>query len=94
MNMNLISKLLVLIAVLGLAACGGSSKKHTNSSSSSLASSSVAVSNVMEIGKEYPFTANTKIINTGTKDLVVTQKYYWETKETKVVLKEGSATID
>jgi hypothetical protein len=62
--------------------------------SSSAASSVAPVSQVMELGKEYPYTANTKITNAGTTDLVVTQKYYWQTQETKVALKEGSATIE
>ena len=72
-----------------------SSVTSSSAASSFAASSSVAsVSNVMEAGKEYPFNAETKIINTGTTELVVTKKYYWETQETKVVLQEGSATID
>ena len=90
---KLMVNLLLLLSVVGLVACGGSDKKKNNSSSSSAASSS-SVSNVMEAGKEYPYTADTKITNTGTTDLVVTKKYYWDSQETKVVLQEGSATID
>jgi hypothetical protein len=103
MKMSLITKFVLLAAVSGLVACGGSDKKGGNNTSSAAASSTPAsssaasssvMSNVMELGKEYPYTANTKITNTGSTDLVVTQKYYWETQETKVVLVEGSATID
>lgn len=103
MNKSVIIKSLLMLSVLGLVACGGSDKKGGNNTSSAAASSTPAsssaasssvMSNVMELGKEYPYTANTKITNTGTTDLVVTQKYYWETQETKVVLVEGSATID
>ncbi len=62
---------------------------------SSAASSSVApVCVVMEAGKEYPYTAETKITNTGTTNLVVTKKYYWDSQKTVVVLQEGSATIE
>ena len=102
---NVIVKTLLLISVVSLVACGGSDKKKSNSSSSapassvpassSAVSSSVApVSNVMEVGKEYPYTNNTKITNTGKTELAVEKKYYWESQKTVVILKEGNATID
>ncbi len=95
---KLMVKSLLLLSVVGLVACGGSDKKKSNSSSSAPASSAAAssssVSNVMEAGKEYPYSANTKITNTGKTDLVVTKKYYWDSQKTVVVLQEGSATID
>ncbi len=93
---SLIVKSLLLMSVFGLVACGGSNKLHNDTSnnvSSSVASSSVAAATVMEVGKEYPFTAETKITNTGTTNLLVTKKYYWESQKTVVVLQEGSATI-
>nr|WP_324257342.1 hypothetical protein [Cellvibrio fontiphilus] len=102
---KLMIKSVLLLSMVGLVACGGSNDKKSSSSSSkaasstpassSAASSSVApVSKMMEAGKEYPYTAATKITNTGTTDLVVTKKYYWDSQQTVVVLQEGSATIE
>ncbi len=105
---TLMIKSVLLLSMVGLVACGGSNDKKSSSSSSkaassiaasstpasSAAASSSSISNVMELNKEYPYTANTKITNIGTTDLVVTKKYYWSTQETKVVLQDGRATIE
>jgi hypothetical protein len=94
MNKSVMIKSLLLLSVLGLVACGGDNKKHSNNNSSSNASSSSVASNVMALNKEYAYTDNTKITNTGKTALVVTKKHYWETNKTVVILQEGSATID
>lgn len=91
----------LVVAMLVLSACGGGGgggKSPFTPTSSSLSSSSVSsassASNVMVLNKEYPYTAKTKITNTGTTDLVVTKKHYWQDDKTVVILKDGSATID
>lgn len=93
---TLIVKSVLLLSVCGLVACGGDNNKKSSNSSSSVvsSSSSSAVSNVMQLNKEYPYTASTKIANTGTTALVVEKKHYWDGNKTVVILKEGSATID
>lgn len=93
MNKSVMIKALLLLSVLGLVACGGDNNKKQTNSSSSASSSSVA-SNIMLLNTEYPFTDETRITNTGTTELVVTKKYYWDTNKTVVILEEGSATID
>ena len=86
---------LLLLMAISLVACGGGSgKKGSSPASSSSTNSSSVASNVMEVGQEYPFTPETRITNTGTTELVVTKKYYWDSHRTVVVLQEGSATID
>lgn len=97
---TLIVKSVLLLSLSGLVACGGSNKLHNDISSSSAPASSIAASSssvgstAMEAGKEYPYSASTKITNTGTTNLMVTKKHYWEGNKTVVILRQGNATIE